>query len=96
MPQSLRARATPLEPQANRRRLDRSSPDRRRRIDLVQIVVGDWSSPDHRRCRSSLALIGDRLSRRRLVLASAALAFRPPYSVAPVLPPSRYFVFLFY
>ena len=31
MPQSLRARATPLEPQANRRRSDWSSPDRRRR-----------------------------------------------------------------
>ena len=80
MPQSLRARATPLEPQANRRRSDWSSPDRRRR----------------RRCRRSLlTLIGDRSSLHRLVTASAASAFRPPCSAAPMLPPSRYFIFYF-
>ena len=49
-PQSLRARAMLLEPQANRRRLDWSSTDRRCRIDPVQTVIGDRSSPDCRRC----------------------------------------------
>ena len=61
MPQSLKARATLLKPQANSRRSDWSSPDRRHQIGPVQIIVGDQSSPDCRR-RSSLTLIGDRSS----------------------------------
>ena len=62
MPQSLRARATPFEPQANKRRSDQSSPDRRCQIDPIQIVVGDRSSPDCHHRRSSLALIEDHSS----------------------------------
>ena len=55
MPQSLRVRATPFEPQANRRRSDRSSPDRH------------WRSVQSR--SSSLSLVA-RPHRRSLVVAS--------------------------
>ena len=46
MPQSLRARATALKPQANRRRSDQSNLDHHRRRSLLALI-GDRSS----RCR---------------------------------------------
>ena len=78
-PQSLRARAMPPE--------IGFSPDRRQR-SVVQIVAARCSP-------SSLSEIACWSSRCHLVTesASAALAFRPPCSAAPVLPPSRYFIF---
>ena len=45
MPQSLRARATPFEPQANRWRSDWSSPDRRRRHLLLALIRDRSSLP---------------------------------------------------
>ena len=62
------------------------SPDRRRR---------SLASP-RRRHRLSLTSSedGDQQITRRLVTASAASAFRPPCSAAPVLPPSRYVILL--
>ena len=62
-----------------------SSPDRRRR-SIVQIVVARHSP-------SSPSEIARRSSRRRLVTEFAS-AFRPPCLATPVLPPSRYFIFL--
>ena len=80
-PQSLRARATLPE--------IGFSLDRRQR-SVVQIVAA-------RRLPSSPSEITRWSSRRHLVTesASATSAFRPPCSAAPVLPPSRYFIFFF-
>ena len=79
-PQSLRARATLPE--------IGFSPDRRQR-SVVQIVAA-------RRSPSSPSEIARWSLRCHLVTesASAASAFKPPCSAAPVLPPSRYFIFL--
>ena len=93
-PQPLRA--TP-QAQANcqqpeSRRLDRSRRSQlaRRRRSVQSRSSSTLSSLTPHPHRSSLAttLIGDHSSPRDLVTASAALAFRPPYSVALVLPPS--------
>ena len=62
-----------------------SSPDRRRR-SIVQIVVARHSP-------SSPSEIARRSSWRCLVTEFAS-AFRPPCLATPVLPPSRYFIFL--
>ena len=65
-----------------------SSPDRHRRL-VVQIdaVCRSLSSPSK---------IAHRSLRCCLVIESALVAstFRPPYSTALVLPPSKYFIFL--
>ena len=94
MPQSLRAMP---QAQANYQQPESRRSDRSRRSQLAR----RWRSVQSRSSstlssltphphRSSLAttLIGDHSSPRDLVTASAALAFRPPYSVALVLPPS--------
>ena len=93
-PQSLRA--TP-QAQANCQQPESQRSDRSRRLMLTRrrrSVQSRSSStlsslaPRPRRSSLATALIEDHSSPRDLVTASAALAFRPPYSVALVLPPS--------
>ena len=95
-PQSLRAtpqaQANCQQPESRRSDRSRRSQLARRRRSVQSRSSSTLNSlalrPRPRRSSLTTALIGDHSSPRDLVTASAALAFRPPYSVALVLPPS--------
>ena len=61
---------------------------RRRSVQSRSSSMLSSLTPHPRHSSLATTLIGDHSSPRDLVTASAALAFRPPYSVALVLPPS--------